>query len=93
MVASFGWCRQRRGNGVACPGNGRVREKGAGEVVAGENSGACPRYARCRASRRGFPLVVPAPFTREYPLASHLKSALYVLYAAGDALMPELKPK
>jgi len=39
-MTSFGLCRQRRGNGVACPGNRRAGEKCAGEAVAGENSGA-----------------------------------------------------
>ncbi len=39
-VASFGLCRHRRGNGVACPGNWRAGEKCAGRSVAGENSGA-----------------------------------------------------
>ena len=36
----FGLCRQRRGNGVACPGNRREGEKCAGEAVTGENSRA-----------------------------------------------------
>lgn len=40
MVATFGLCRQRRGNGLACPGSWRAGAACAGEAVAGENSGA-----------------------------------------------------
>ena len=39
-MISFGLCRQRRGNGVGCPGNRREGEKSAGEAFAGADSGA-----------------------------------------------------
>lgn len=34
MVATIGLCRQRRGEGVACPGNWRAVEACAGEAIA-----------------------------------------------------------
>ena len=44
---SIGPRLQRRGNGVACPGNRRAGHSGVGEAVAAKNSEAWRRSARC----------------------------------------------
>ena len=80
-MRSYRLCRQRRGNGAACPGNGRAWEKCAGKVVAGENLLWSRRNARGWASQHGYSLVGVDGAQVVCSLSSDQNGDSYALYA------------